>query len=125
MAIKHITEAQLDSLIENLDRYVCKGFSHNTDRDPSDWDSLHFEYTGPPELGSNFYLHHPYSKALGDINYDVVDMIFLTTYPFPRRDTFHITSQPQVIAIKKAVMPLYNHYREYGNAVQQPHKVYG
>ena len=125
MAKHNITEAQFDSLIENLDRYICKGSSHNIDWAPSDWDTLHFEFQGPTELGLNFHLAHPYSKDLGSIDYNTIEVRFVTTYPFPKTEVYRITSQSQVIELEKAVMPLHYHYREHGTTVQQPHKVHG
>ena len=112
MAItKPITTRQFDELMENLDSYNCVGFSHNSDNEPSKWETLSFKYDGSPFVGLNFHVSHPLTADKSRIDYDTIVVRFHGKYPIEQEWAFRITDKTQVDKLTKAVAPHLEQYR--------------
>jgi hypothetical protein len=107
---KQITDKQFQSLIDELDRFKCMGSSHNVERKPQDWDTVHFKYDGTSQVGLDFCIAHPLSKDKTRIDYDTLEVRFYSKYPFVQESAYRITDPTQVEKLQNAVAPYLEHY---------------
>ncbi len=115
MEAKPITSAQFEALMEELCGYCCKG-GGNVHASDEEWDTLHFQHDRIHNVGLEFQLVHPYSRLKDAIDYDMIEIRFSATHPFPQEWGYRITDKTQIQRLKDAVAEPYRQFRKFGRA---------